>query len=308
MSLIGIHHHEDMDKLEDHHFMNVIFDCDLTFGVSGCDVDDGLALLYLLGSDKVKLLGITSTYGNSDIETVFHTTRKMLSDIGRSELPLLKGGSMAGETQSDAVDFLIDTVNRHAGEISILATGSLTNLYGAYLKDPDFFNKVSRISLMGGLTETLLVNGSVLDELNFSCDPEATYCVLTKAKNIGIATGNNCLDAFFSREGYKARLSHSTVPIARYIHEKTSYWYEYNRNGFGLNGFYNWDVVSAAYLVNQVYFSSNETTITPDADSLKSGFLLGNGEEITVSLPKIRDSRRFEEHVYQTYCNVKMKV
>lgn len=308
MSLIGICHHKDMNKLEELRFMNVIFDCDLTFGVNGCDVDDGLALLYLLGSDKTKLLGITSTYGNSDIETVYRTTRKMLADIGRSDLPLLRGCSMAGEKESEAVDFLIDTVNSHAGDISILATGSLTNLYGAYLKDPDFFDKVNRISLMGGLTETLLINGAVLDELNFSCDPEATYHVLTKAKNIGIATGNNCLDAFFSREGYETRLSHAPETIARYIHDKTAYWYEYNRNGFGLNGFYNWDVVSAAYLVNQELFKSNETIITPDTDSLKSGFLLGNGEKLTVSLPKIRDSRRFEEHVYQTYFNVKMKV
>ena len=27
--------------------MKILFDCDNTFGVSGCDVDDGLALLYL---------------------------------------------------------------------------------------------------------------------------------------------------------------------------------------------------------------------------------------------------------------------
>ena len=27
----------------------IIHDCDCTFGINGCDVDDGLALLYLLG-------------------------------------------------------------------------------------------------------------------------------------------------------------------------------------------------------------------------------------------------------------------
>lgn len=30
----------------------IIHDCDCTFGINGCDVDDGLALLYLLGIRK----------------------------------------------------------------------------------------------------------------------------------------------------------------------------------------------------------------------------------------------------------------
>ena len=32
---------------------HVIFDCDNTLGVKDCDVDDGLALLYLLGCEEV---------------------------------------------------------------------------------------------------------------------------------------------------------------------------------------------------------------------------------------------------------------
>ena len=43
----------------------IILDCDNTMGVIDCDVDDGLALLYLLGCPDVNLLGITCTYGNN---------------------------------------------------------------------------------------------------------------------------------------------------------------------------------------------------------------------------------------------------
>ncbi|HBC99873.1 MAG TPA: nucleoside hydrolase, partial [Lachnoclostridium sp.] len=43
---------------------HVVFDCDNTFGVKDCDVDDGLALMYLLGCPEVKVHGITATYGN----------------------------------------------------------------------------------------------------------------------------------------------------------------------------------------------------------------------------------------------------
>lgn len=287
--------------------MNVIFDCDNTFGVSGCDVDDGLALLYLLGSERANLLGITNTYGNSNIDAVYQSTAGMLKETGYKDIPHLKGGAAAGELKSEAVDFLAETVSRYAGNIAILATGSLTNLYGAYRKDPDFFKKVSRISLMGGLTEPLLINGKILNELNFSCDPEAAFYVLTKGRNIQIATGNNCLDAFFSREGYEHRLSQSVEPAARYIYDRTAYWYEDNMKSFGIDGFYNWDVTAAACLLNEAFFDKNVTMISPDISSLKNGYLLGSGESIRVSLPKILNGRQFEDHVYETYCKVKMK-
>ena len=43
----------------------IVFDCDNTFGIKNCDVDDGLALMYLLGSREAEFLGVTSTYGLS---------------------------------------------------------------------------------------------------------------------------------------------------------------------------------------------------------------------------------------------------
>lgn len=46
----------------------IVFDCDNTFGIKNCDVDDGLALMYLLGSREAEFLGVTSTYGNSSLD------------------------------------------------------------------------------------------------------------------------------------------------------------------------------------------------------------------------------------------------
>ena len=43
----------------------VVVDCDNTLGIPGCDVDDGTALIYLLGCPEVEIIGITTSYGNS---------------------------------------------------------------------------------------------------------------------------------------------------------------------------------------------------------------------------------------------------
>lgn len=64
--------------------MRVILDCDNTMG-TGADVDDGLALLYLLGhAGEVELAGITCTYGNSDIDTVYANTRRLAGEDRKS--------------------------------------------------------------------------------------------------------------------------------------------------------------------------------------------------------------------------------
>lgn len=84
----------------------VVFDCDNTFGVPGCDVDDGLALLYLLGCPDVNLLGITCTYGNNKLDTVYHNTLRLLSEWGREDIPVLKGAASCKDRNSEAAVFL----------------------------------------------------------------------------------------------------------------------------------------------------------------------------------------------------------
>ena len=74
----------------------IIFDCDNTFGVKDCDVDDGLALMYLLGSREAQLLGITSTYGNSSLDVVQAVNLRMLEELGGCRLSGGNGGPPSG--------------------------------------------------------------------------------------------------------------------------------------------------------------------------------------------------------------------
>ena len=75
----------------------IVFDCDNTFGVKNCDVDDGLALLYLLGCEDAKVHGITATYGNNRLPVVYRTIQGMLSDLGRDDITVKQGGCKAGD-------------------------------------------------------------------------------------------------------------------------------------------------------------------------------------------------------------------
>lgn len=74
-----------MDKLR------LIMDCDCTMGVQGCDVDDGLALLYVLGCPEAELLGVTCSFGNNTQDTVYRNTKRLLKEWGRKDIPRASG-------------------------------------------------------------------------------------------------------------------------------------------------------------------------------------------------------------------------
>ena len=195
----------------------VLFDCDNTMGLPNKDVDDGLTLMYLMGNNNIDLLGVTTTFGNSHIEDVFQATAKLFYDLNITDIPLKKGAGKDSDRNSEAAAFLVDMVNQYPKRITILATGSLTNLYGAYCLDPHFYDKVKEIVLMGGLTEPLMINGKKLDELNFSVDSEASYNVLHSGAKITTMTGHICLQAEFRKKEYQRLMENKDIASYEYI-------------------------------------------------------------------------------------------
>ncbi|WP_019850036.1 nucleoside hydrolase [Desulfitobacterium sp. PCE1] len=288
----------------------VIFDCDNTMGIEGCDVDDGLALLYLLGEGSSQVCGITTTYGNNNVEAVYANTISMLEELRLTEIPVLKGYPQKSNLpqltalESEASGFLVRRINENPQEISILATGSLTNLWGAYQKDGETLSKAKEIVIMGGITQELDINGKIMNELNLSCDPMATELVLKAGKNVSVITANNCLDAYFSFEEFLAALETSQEPIAEYILQKSRYWFEYMMNHYGLNGFYNWDVVAAVYLMKPELFVADYQAFAPTGKYLATGLLKhpSDKEEATlINVPRIKNSEEFKNEVYRAW-------
>lgn len=286
---------------------NIIFDCDNTYGVPDCDVDDGLTLIYLLGNKNVNLLGVTTTYGNNKVEVVYPNTIKMAKDLKIENLPILKGGANPDDLDNEASDYLVKMADKYEGELSILATGSLTNLYGAYLKDNRFFEKIKEIVLMGGITEPLIFAKRQMDELNFSCDPVATYTVLTKGRNVSIITGNNCLKVLVTREDYERELNDYSNPIVPYIKEKVDYWFDYNLENYGINGTYNWDVTAAVYLMHPEFFKDDIYNMKISVDDLRRGFLnIDNDNNCVLNLPIIENEELYNKDIYNTWKSLKI--
>ncbi len=277
----------------------LILDCDNTMGLPGCDVDDGTALLYLLGSPEVNLLGISCAYGNSTQERVYENTRRLLKRWKREDIPLFRGCEGPGQTEAPAVDLLVDMAKKYKGELRLLVLGSTTNLAAAAKKFPAFWDSLHSVTLMGGVTEALLVGGKPMEELNLSIDWPSSLQLLRHGPRLSIACAQHCLDSYFSEADFLRELSAHPGPVADMLRAEILPWFTHNREHWDLDGFVNWDVMAAAMLLAPELFDAAEGFLSPAEDSPLRGLLLSDGPAVPARLPRIRNREAYVRHVYE---------
>lgn len=233
----------------------IIFDCDNTMGLEKKDVDDGLVLLYLLGRDDIKLTGVTSVFGNGTVAESFQTSKDILNTLNVKDVNVYYGAKDSSDIDTEAAEYLVRVAGEHPGEVTLLATGALSNLKAAYYQDNSFFKNLKEIVLMGGLIKSLIFDNKEVEELNFSCDEEAAELVLSQGLPLTVMTGNICLQAFFGEEELRT-LKKKENKIYEYIYTRIIDWYHFGLDLINQKGFYMWDLVSAVYVTNPELFES----------------------------------------------------
>ena len=128
---------------------NVIFDTDI-----GDDIDDAFALALLLRSPEVKILGITTAWGDTNLRA--RLVSRFLAETGHSDIPVFAGPQTKSTTKfsqaqwaeqfparayPDAIGFLHDTIQQHPGEITLIAVAPLTNVGALIDRDAATFRK-----------------------------------------------------------------------------------------------------------------------------------------------------------------------
>ncbi len=186
-------------------------------------IDDALAIILAINSPEIELMGITTTYGNVEIEKAVRNTFRVLNFLDRLDVPVYRGAykpiieephpieaihgsdglgdvdipAVDAELAGDAVEFMIEAVRRYPHEITIVSIGPLTNLALAMLMYPEFSNKVGKIISMGGafgLTPYGYGNDTPVAEFNIYSDPEAARIVYDSGAEVyavGLDVTNN---------------------------------------------------------------------------------------------------------------------
>ena len=162
----------------------VIMDVDNALGMLG-DVDDGLAIALALASPEIELLGCTTCGGNCRAHESTINTLRILEMAGRGDIPVAEGRDrplmqdvsasfdLIEQRRAEltpiywskvppmpeptlrpvplkAHEFIIETVKKHPGEVTIVKEGALTNLALALLIEPEIAPLVKAVVHMGG--------------------------------------------------------------------------------------------------------------------------------------------------------------
>lgn len=197
----------------------VILDVDL-------GVDDACAVLLAVNSNRLNVIGVTTTFGNRQLERTNRNTLAFLEFIGRSEIPVAKGSSQPLiRTSPDyedegpyvvhgkeglgyaevpafsksnvsllAEDFIAECARKRDENITLIPVRPLTNIAKFILKYPELHHKIAQISLMGGGIN----RGNITEfaEVNIYFDAEAAKVVFES----GIPIIMSPLDA--THQGY----------------------------------------------------------------------------------------------------------
>lgn len=285
---------------------SIYFDCDNTMGLPGCDMDDGMALLYLLGQQRVQIKALSTSFGNSTIEKVHRNTERMFHELQLHHIPLKKGAPSPQQRKSEASIYLNTTIRHRKKQVKLLVTGSPTNIYAACRENEDIFQYIDEMIFMGGITEPLIMGGKVMDELNFSSDPEAMHYLINCPVNKTIISAQLCLDAFFDEQKMDEILNNQHYPVFAYLQVPLKLWYDFISAQYQVPGFHVWDIVAAVYLTHPSLFDRREVGITSTIDDLRTGFLrVDPGSDMNVvNLPtKIQDLDRFWNLVFCSWRN-----
>lgn len=234
----------------------VIVDTDPAIGIFLRDVDDGLAIFFLLSHLEVSILGLTICYGNTSQRKAFNKAREVLRVAGREDLPVLKGANSNRDLgrESEASDFLIEQAKKYQGEITLLAIAPLTNVATAILRDKNFAHLLRRIIIMGGtIYKKGMLPPLIPAEFNFWRNPEAARIVLNAPVRKVLISMDLCQQTVITEKEYKV-IKNRDDPISNYIANNIKLWLKINKLITRKGGFYPWDVVAVSYLIKPDIF------------------------------------------------------
>lgn len=291
----------------------VIYDCDNTMGLDNRDIDDGLALVYLVENKDVELLGVCTTYANDSLEYVHKQTLELVEDLGIN-LNVYKGRGKFemndytgfgykrfeddGNFESnEAAKFIVEMANKYPNEIDLLATGSMQNLYDAYMIDNEIGEKLNSVVLMGGITGDLYFGDKIMKELNFSVCPKGAEVAIKKYKNVSILTGNRCMDVEFgTNELDKVKALGSNIKN-EFIINKIEKWMREFKEKYNYDAIVLWDVIAAIYLMNPDLFRDDFMSVVSTEEDLFEGRLVEGESATRINIPIVLDDKKVNDEM-----------
>lgn len=227
-------------------------------------IDDALAILLALGSPEVSVEAITTVAGNVEVDLATRNALRILDvvrPVRRPRVargaaaplagPLLTAAHVHGEDglgnlgglrepdgrprypepsrtleMLDGPDLILETADRFAERLVLVALGPLTNVALALRRNRGRVARAARIVVMGG---AVAVPGNVTAaaEFNMHVDPEAAAEVFASGLPIELVSLDVTRRVVLTRANLRAALARQGGALARFVEDFTAHGFDF---------------------------------------------------------------------------------
>ena len=277
-------------------------------------IDDAIALVFQTKQPEIELVGITSVFGNADIDTTTTNALYLASRFapgvpvarGASAplkcpppepIPQIHGSDALGDIERiGGVDkqedgraahrFIIETVRAHPGEITLLAVGPLTNLALALQDDPQIATLVREVVVMGGAfgINGVLGNTTPAAEANMHGDPHAADIVFGAPWKVSIV-GLDVTHETVMSTALLASLRDSAGDAGRFVWEVSRFYERFHAEDGMPKGIYAHDYSAAAFVVARERYTTRSGPVRVLTDGIAAGLTIQKPASMHASAP-----------------------
>jgi purine nucleosidase len=280
-------------------------------------VDDAMALLLALSSPEIEILGLTTVFGNSHVESTTINALNLLDFAGRADIPVAKGADQPmvltrGRTgefvhgddamgnlgwydvknpEQKAIDkhaaqFIVETIMANPGQITLVPVGPLTNIGLALQLEPRIVQNVRQVVVMGG-NVAHVGNVSPLAEANIYNDPHAASLVFSAGWDLTMAGLDVTQEVLIGQPFFDA-LGFSSNRFGQFIARIIPHYQEFHRerHGFQNGETHTHDPSAIAYLIDPTLFEGMQCGVVVPTEGHARGITLADRSNHFYNGPK----------------------
>ena len=234
------------------------------------DPDDCFAMLVLMHSPDVEIVGISTVFGNAPLSDVDRTMRELVRRVaGSADLLVHSGSSTALVERTTSIEPAHAALERalERGPLTIVSLGPLTNVAATLRRRPDLADNIGLLVLVMGRrpghvfhpaegrtsSGILFGHGPIFRDFNFSKDRTSAAIVLGLAERISLTPYAAAREVMVTRRDL-ARMRDGPRAAA-WLAERAGPWLDYWEQDVGLPGFYPFDALAALYVLHPQQFN-----------------------------------------------------
>jgi inosine-uridine nucleoside N-ribohydrolase len=227
-------------------------------------IDDALAIILAFASPEVSVEAITTVAGNVEVDLSTRNALRILDAVRPPRRPRVARGAAAplagplitaahfhgddglGNLDAfleadgrprypepshalemlDGADLILETADRFAGRLVIVALAPLTNVALALRRDRGRLAQAARVVVMGGAV-AVAGNVTAAAEFNIHVDPEAAAEVLASGLRIELVPLDVTRQVVLTQAGLRAALARAGGPTVRFIDDFTAHGFAF---------------------------------------------------------------------------------